>query len=186
MPTLHWFDYAIIGTYLAVSLGIGLAMSKRAGLSSESFFLGNRSMPWWVNGISLAATSFASDTPLVVTEMVRGRGLQRLWWLFAGVLALVVAVYLFSRLWRRLEAMTDAEFCEMRYDGRAAAVLRGVRAFMSGVVANLITIAWVTLGMASIITVMMPVDKWTAVGLAMGVTLLYTMFGGFFSAVITG
>lgn len=185
MLTLHWFDYAIIGTYLAVSLGIGLAMSKRAGRDSESFFLGRRSMPWWVNGISLAATSFASDTPLVVTEMVRGRGLQRLWWLFAGVLALVVAVYLFSRLWRRLEAMTDAEFCEMRYDGRAAAVLRGVRAFMSGVVANLITIAWVTLGMASIITVMMPVDKWTAVGLAMGVTLLYTMFGGFFSAVIT-
>ena len=77
MPTLHWFDYAIIGTYLAVSLGIGLAMSKRAGRSSESFFLGNRSMPWWVNGISLAATSFASDTPLVVTEMVRGGGLIR-------------------------------------------------------------------------------------------------------------
>ena len=185
MLPLHWIDYAIIGTYLAVSLGIGLAMSRRAGRDSESFFLGSRSMPWWVNGISLAATSFASDTPLVVTEMVRGHGLQRLWWLFAGVLALVIAVYLFSRLWRRLEAMTDAEFCEMRYDGGAAAVLRGVRAFMSGVVANLITISWVTLGMASIITVMMPVDKWTAVGLAMGVTLLYTMFGGFFSAVIT-
>ncbi|MDI1248919.1 MAG: Na+:solute symporter [Lacunisphaera sp.] len=185
MQPLHWIDYTIIGTYLAVSLGIGLKMSKRAGRDSESYFLGSRSMPWWVNGISLAATSFASDTPLVVTEMVRGRGLQRLWWLFAGVLALTVAVYLFSRLWRRLEAMTDAEFCELRYDGRPAAVLRGVRAFMSGVVGNLITMAWVTLGMASIITVMMPVDKWTAVGLAMGVTLIYTMFGGFFSAVLT-
>jgi len=185
MSPLHWIDYSIIGAYLLVSLGIGLAMSRRAGKNSESYFLGSRSVPWWINGISLAATSFASDTPLVVTEMVRGRGIQRLWWLFAGVIALVAAVYLFSRLWRRLEAMTDAEFCELRYDGNSAAVLRAVRAFMSGVVGNLITIAWVTLGMASIITVTMPVEKWTAVGIAMGVTLIYTTFGGFFSAVLT-
>ncbi|HLP24924.1 MAG TPA: sodium:solute symporter family protein, partial [Acidobacteriota bacterium] len=184
-PALHWIDYAIIFAYLGVSLGIGLAMSRRAGRDTESYFLGSRSLPWWINGISLAATSFASDTPLVVTEMVRDRGLQRLWWMFAGVFALVVAVYLFARLWRRLEIVTDAEFCELRYDGRSAAVLRVVRAFMSGIVTNLITIAWVTLGMASIITVTMPVDRWTAVGLAMGVTLIYTMFGGFFSAVLT-
>lgn len=185
MTPLHWIDYAIIATYLLVSLGIGLAMTRRAGSSSENYFLGGRSMPWWINGISLAATSFASDTPLVVTEMVRDRGLQRLWWMFAGVFALVVAVYLFARLWRRLEIVTDAEFCELRYDGRSAAVLRVVRAFMSGIVTNLITMAWVTLGMASIITVTMPVDKWTAVSIAMGVTLVYTMFGGFFSAVLT-
>ncbi len=183
--SLHWLDYAIIGAYLALSLGIGLAMSRRAGQNTESYFLGSRSLPWWINGVSLAATSFASDTPLVVTEMVRDRGLQRLWWMFAGVFALVVAVYLFARLWRRLEIVTDAEFCELRYDGRPAAVLRVVRAFMNGIVTNLVTIAWVTLGMASIITVTMPVDKWTAVGIAMGVTLVYTMFGGFFSAVLT-
>jgi solute:Na+ symporter, SSS family len=185
MTSLHWIDGTIIGGYLLLSLVIGLLVGRRAGRSSESYFLGNRSLPWWVNGISLAATSFASDTPLVITELVRGRGLQRLWWLFAGVLALVVAVYVFSRLWRRLEAMTDAEFCELRYDGPAAAVLRGVRAFMSGVVSNLITIAWVTLGMAVVISVMMPVDRGTAILVAMAVTVVYTMFGGFFSAVLT-
>jgi SSS family solute:Na+ symporter len=185
MMPLHWIDYAIILAYLGASLAIGLAMSRRASKDRESYFLGGRTIPWWINGISLAATSFASDTPLVVTEIVRGRGLQRLWWLFAGVIALVVGVVLFARLWRRLEAMTDAEFCELRYDGRAAAVLRVARAFMSGVVYNLVVIAWVTLGMASVITVMMPVDRWTAVGLAMGVTVLYTIFGGFFSAVLT-
>jgi Na+/proline symporter len=185
MTPLHWFDYAIIAAYLVLSLAIGVAMTRRAGSSSENYFLGGRSMPWWINGVSLAATSFASDTPLVVTEMVRDRGLQRLWWMFAGVFALVVAVYLFARLWRRMEIVTDAEFCELRYDGRSAAVLRVVRAFMSGIVTNLITMAWVTLGMASIITVTMPVDKWTAVSIAMGVTLVYTMFGGFFSAVLT-
>lgn len=185
MSSLHWIDYSIIGGYLLVSLVIGLWMSRRAGRNAESYFLGGRTLPWWATGISLAATSFASDTPLVVTEIVRDRGLQRLWWLFAGVLALVVAIYLFSRLWRRLETITDAEFCELRYDGRAAAMLRGIRAFMSGVLGNLITMAWVTLGMASIITVTMPVDKWSAILLAMAVTLAYTAFGGFFSAVLT-
>lgn len=185
MSPLHWIDYALIGLYLAVSLVIGLRMSGRASRSGEAYFLGGRTIPWWINGISLAATSFASDTPLVVTELVRGRGLQRLWWLLAMVVALVAGVFLFARLWRRLAAMTDAEFCELRYDGRAAAVLRVVRAFMSGVVYNLVVIAWVTLGMASVITVMMPVDRWTAVGVAMGVTVVYTIFGGFFSAVLT-
>lgn len=185
MTPLHWIDYTIIFAYLAVSLIVGLWMSGRASKDGESYFLGGRSVPWWINGISLAATSFASDTPLVVTELVRGRGLQRLWWLLAMVIALVVGVFLFARLWRRLEAMTDAEFCELRYDGRAATVLRVVRAFMSGVVYNLVVIAWVTLGMASVITVMMPVDRWTAVGIAMGVTVIYTIFGGFFSAVLT-
>lgn len=185
MPPLHWIDYAIIAAYLVVSLAVGLAMSRRASQDRESYFLGGRTIPWWISGVSLAATSFASDTPLVVTEIVRGRGLQRLWWLFAGVIALVVGVVLFARLWRRLEAMTDAEFCELRYDGRAAAVLRLARAFMNGVVYNLVVIAWVTLGMASVITVMLPVDRWTAVGIAMGVTVVYTLFGGFFSAVLT-
>ena len=185
VPGLHWIDYAILGGYLAAALTFGISMSRRAGRNSESYFLGGRSLPWWVNGISLAATSFASDTPLVVTEMVRGRGLQRLWWLFAGVFALVVGVYLFARLWRRLEIMTDAEFCELRYDGRSASALRAVRAFMSGVVGNLLTMAWVTLGMVSILTVTMPIGRWTAIGCALGVTLIYTMFGGFVAAVLT-
>ena len=107
MTPLHWIDYAIIFAYLAVSLVVGLWMSGRASKDDESYFLGGRSVPWWINGISLAATSFASDTPLVVTELVRGRGLQRLWWLLAMVIALVVGVFLFARLWRRLEAMTS-------------------------------------------------------------------------------
>lgn len=185
MPPLHWLDYAIIAGYLLLSLVIGLLAGRRTGPGSESYFLGDRRLPWWLNGISLAATSFASDTPLVITEMVRGRGLQRLWWLFAGVLALVVAIYVFSRLWRRLEAITDAEFCELRYDGPAAGVLRAVRAFLSGIVANLITIAWVTLGMGAVISVVLPVDQWVAIQVAMIVTVAYTVFGGFRSAVLT-
>jgi SSS family transporter len=185
MPAFTWIDYGILLAYLAVSLGVGLAMCRRASRDGESYFLGGRMMPWWVNGISLAATSLASDTPLVITEMVRDRGVQRLWWLFASTLTLIVGVFLFARLWRRLGAMTDAEFCELRYDGPAAAALRAVRAFISGVVANLLTIGWVTLGMASILTVMMPVDRWAAVWIALGVTLLYTMLGGFLGAVLT-
>lgn len=185
MPAFSWIDYGILLAYLAVSLGVGLAMCRRASRDGESYFLGGRIMPWWVNGISLAATSLASDTPLVITEMVRDRGVQRLWWLFASTLTLIVGVFLFARLWRRLGAMTDAEFCELRYDGPAAATLRAVRAFVSGVIANLLTIGWVTLGMASILTVMLPINQWAAVAIAMGVTLVYTMLGGFLSAVLT-
>jgi len=185
MTPLHWFDYSILGTYLLVSLVVGVWMCRRASKDGESYFLGGRTLPWWISGISLAATSLASDTPLVVTEIVRGRGIERLWWLFASTLTLIVGVFLFARMWRRLEVVTDAEFCEKRYDGKAAAVLRGVRAFMSGVVGNLLVIAWVTLGMASILTVMMPINQWAAVGLAMGVTLIYTMLGGLLGAVMT-
>jgi Na+/proline symporter len=185
MTPLHWIDYGILIAYLVISLIVGLLMCRRAAEGGENYFLGGRSIPWWISGISLAATSLASDTPLVVTEIVRGRGIGRLWWLFASTLTLIVGVFLFARLWRRLEAMTDAEFCERRYDGPSAAVLRGVRAFMSGVVGNLLTMAWVTLGMASILTVMLPLNQWAAVGLAVGVTLLYTMLGGLFSAVLT-
>jgi SSS family solute:Na+ symporter len=185
MAPLHWIDYGILIAYLVISLIVGLLMCRRAAEGGENYFLGGRSLPWWISGISLAATSLASDTPLVVTEIVRGRGIGRLWWLFASTLTLIVGVFLFARLWRRLEAMTDAEFCERRYDGPSAAVLRGVRAFMSGVVGNLLVIAWVTLGMASILTVMLPLNQWAAVGLAVGVTLVYTMLGGLFSAVLT-
>ena len=125
MNYLGRFDYAIVGGYFLFSILVGLYFSRRASRSPEDFFLGGRSLPWWAIGISMVATSFASDTPLVITEVIRQHGLQRLWWLLAAVLALIVGMFLFSRLWRRAEIITDAEFYEMRYEGRPAAFLRG-------------------------------------------------------------
>jgi solute:Na+ symporter, SSS family len=182
---LSILDYAIIVAYLLFSLIIGMVYSRKASQSPEHYFLGGRSMPWWMISISLMATSFASDTPLVVTEITRQFGLQRMWWVFAAVLTLIFGIFLFSRLWRRSSVITDAEFYELRYDGNAAAFLRGFRAFYSGIIQNLIVIAWVTFAMSNIITIMTPLNKVWAIGICMVVALIYTTFSGFYGVVIT-
>jgi Na+/proline symporter len=185
MPSLAFVDYLIIAAYMVFALSVGLIFSKRASKSSENYFLGGRSFPWWMICMSMIATSFASDTPLVVTEITRQAGLQRIWWVFVAVLTLIVGIFLFSRLWRRANIITDAEFYELRYEGKSAAFLRGFRAFFAGIVQNLITIGWVTFAMSTIITTMTPLSKWWAIGACMFVALVYATFSGFYGVVIT-
>ena len=162
MNYLHAIDYVIIGVYFAFAIVVGIYFSRRASRSPEDFFLGGRSLPWWAIGVSMVATSFASDTPLFITELIREDGIQRLWWPLASVMVLIVGIFLFSRLWRRAEIITDAEFYELRYEGRPAAFLRGLRAFSSGVVQNLITMGWVIYGMTAIITTLTGLNEWLA------------------------
>ena len=185
MGRLVFLDYAIIGAYMLFAVGTGIYFSKRASQSSENYFLGGRSLPWWMIAVSMVATSFASDTPLVVTEITRTDGLQRIWWVFVAVLALIVGIFLFSRLWRRAAIITDAEFYELRYEGRSAAFLRGFRAFFAGVVQNLLTIGWVTFAMSSIITTVTDIPRWWAIGICMLVALVYATFSGFYGVVVT-
>jgi len=185
MPSLAFVDYLIIAAYMIFALSVGLIFSKKASKSSENYFLGGRSFPWWMICMSMIATSFASDTPLVVTEITRQAGLQRIWWVFVAVLTLIVGIFLFSRLWRRANIITDAEFYELRYEGKSAAFLRGFRAFFAGVIQNLITIGWVTFAMSTIITTMTPLNKWWAIGACMFVALIYATFSGFYGVVIT-
>ena len=167
------------------AIGTGIVFSKRASRSSENYFLGGRSLPWWMIAVSMVATSFASDTPLVVTEITRTDGLQRIWWVFVAVLALIVGIFLFSRLWRRAAIITDAEFYELRYEGKSAAFLRGFRAFFAGVVQNLLTIGWVTFAMSSIITTVTDIPRWWAIGICTLVALVYATFSGFYGVVVT-
>ena len=174
-PSLSLVDYGIIGLYLVFALGVGFVLSKRASKGAEAYFLGGRTLPWWAIGISMVATSFASDTPLFVTEVVREHGVQRLWWILAWVIMLVVGIFLFARLWRRARIITDAEFYELRYAGTSAAFLRGFRAFFSGIVQNLLTMAWVTFAMSSILTAMTGIDAHLAVGLCVLVALTYAL-----------
>ncbi len=182
---LHTIDYTIIGMYLVFALGVGVVLSKKASQGAEAYFLGGRSLPWWAIGISMVATSFASDTPLFVTEVVREHGLQRLWWILAWVIMLVVGIFLFSRLWRRAKIITDAEFYELRYAGKSALFLRAFRAFFSGIVQNLLTMAWVTFAMSSIMTTMTGIDSRLAVGLCVLVATLYALLSGFYGVVVT-
>ncbi len=184
-PNLHFIDYMIVCLYLVFALGVGFVFSKKASKGSEAYFLGGRSLPWWAIGISMVATSFASDTPLFVTEVVRENGLQRLWWILAWVIMLVVGIFLFARLWRRAKIITDAEFHELRYAGKPAVFLRGFRAFFSGIVQNLLTMAWVTFAMSSIIEAMTGIDSRLAVGLCVLVATIYALMSGFYGVVVT-
>jgi len=185
MGSLGFLDYAIIAAYMLFAVGTGIFFSRKASQSSENYFLGGRSLPWWMIAVSMVATSFASDTPLVVTEIIRTDGLQRIWWVFVAVLALIVGIFLFSRLWRRAAIITDAQFYELRYEGKSAAFLRGFRAFFAGIIQNLLTIAWVTFAMSSIITTVTDIPSWWAIGICMFVALVYATFSGFYGVVVT-
>ena len=149
------WDLAVLAFYLLVVFGIGIALSRRASKSTEEFFVSGRSLPWWIVGTSMVATTFAADTPLVVSGLVAKGGIFNNWlWWYWGIGG-VVAVFLFSHLWRRTGITTDAELIELRYDGKPAAVLRGYRAIWFGLFQNVLIIAWVMKAMAKIIIVVM-------------------------------
>ena len=121
-------DWAIVASYFALSTGVGLYFTRRGGESLSEYFLSGRAAPWWLAGASMVATTFAADTPLLVTGLVATKGVAGnwLWWNF--VMSGMLTVFFFARLWRRANVMTDVEFSEIRYSGRPAAFLRGFRA----------------------------------------------------------
>src|SRR3712207_4581608 len=139
---LTTLDWAIIVAYFALSLAIGLFYYKRAGENMAEFFVAGRSLPWWLAGPSLVATTLAADTPLAVTEMVARNGVAGNWLWWSMLPSGMLTVFFFAHLWRRAEVMTDVEFVELRYSGSAAAFLRGFRAIYLGFVINLIIIGW--------------------------------------------
>lgn len=182
---MHWIDYSIIFSYILFAIGVGIFFSGKASKNAESFFLGARSLPWWAICLSMIATSFASDTPIWVTEVTRKDGLERMWWVIVSVLPLIIGIFLFSRLWRRSNIITDAEFFEIRYEGKPAATLRGIRACYGGILQNLLTIGWVTFGMSTVIEVLTPFDQKQAIVALMAVALFYATCSGFYGVVTT-
>jgi Na+/proline symporter len=130
---MQGLDWAIVGAYLAGTLAVGLWLSRRASGGLVDFFVGGRALPWWLAGTSMAATTFSVDTPLYVTGLVARRGIAGNWEWWAFALSHVLLIYVFARLWRRAEVVTDAEMTEIRYGGRPAAVLRATRAFLFAV-----------------------------------------------------
>ena len=156
--TLSPLDFSVLALYIVVIFGAGIALSKRASRSTEEFFVSGRSLPWWIIGTSMVATTFAADTPLVVSGLVARGGIFRNWiWWYWGIAA-TVTVFLFARLWKRAGVTTDAELIELRYDGKPAAALRFYRAAWFGVFQNVLVIAWVMKAMAKIILVVMGWD----------------------------
>src|SRR3954464_3079201 len=179
---LNAIDWAIVAAYFLLSVGIGLYFTKRGGESLSEYFLSGRQGTWWLAGASMVATTFAADTPLVVTGMVSAHGVAGnwLWWnmLMSGMLT----VFFFARLWRRAHVMTDVEFAEIRYSGKPAAALRGFRALYLAIPINLIILGWVTKAMIKILTISLGLHNVTLLGfnvpgevLAVGICFIITV-----------
>jgi SSS family solute:Na+ symporter len=182
---LHTVDWAIIGAFFALALGLGIVVARRASRSSAEFFLSGRDMPWWLLGTSMVATTFAADTPLLVTSFVRTEGVAGnwRWWVFLLTGMLTVAVY--AKLWRRCGLVTDNEFYELRYGGRPAALLRGFRAVYLGLVFNCLVMATVTVAAIKIGDVMFGFTAEQTILVAAGVTVVFSTLGGLTGVLIT-
>jgi solute:Na+ symporter, SSS family len=181
-------DWAVVVLYFIAMLIIGLAVTKRARGSLAEYFVSGRRLNWFLAGASLVATSFASDTPLWVSGLVRRYGVHTVWQYWATALGAGVAVFVFARLWRRLAVLTDLEFIELRYEGRGAAVLRGLYALYSSLIFNSLVIGWVTKAMQLIVMETLQLSEassgW-AVALALAIALIYCAFSGLWGVVLT-
>lgn len=175
---LETIDWAIIGGYFIITILIGLWASRQAGKSSMDFFLSGRNMPWWLLGTSMVATTFAADTPNLVTDIVRTKGVAGNWVWWAFLLTGMLTVFIYAKLWRRSGIMTDLEFYELRYSGKPAAFLRGFRAIYLGVIFNVLVMANVCLAAIKIGGVMFELSPMNSLLIACAITVLYSMSGG--------
>ena len=175
---LQTIDWVIVGLFFVIVLGIGWAASKTAGKSSSEFFLGGRGMPWWLLGISMVACTFSADTPNLVTGMVRENGVAKNWAWWAFLITGMVTVFIYAKLWRRSGVMTDLEYYEKRYSGKAASFLRGFRSLYLGIFFNCLIMGSVTLAAIKIGGVMLGLDPWVVVVGASIVVVIYAALGG--------
>ena len=183
--TLTLSDWLVVALYFLVSGAIGLAYTRRAGQSLADYFVTGRSLPWWLAGTSMVATTFAADTPLAVAGLVAKYGVAGNWLWWNGALSGILTVFFFSRLWRRAGVLTDVEFAELRYGGRPAAVLRGFRALYLALPINLIIMGWVTRAMVTILGITLDVNPWVAAITLFGITAAYSVLAGLWGVIVT-
>ena len=181
-------DWLVLAAYFAINLAIGFHYYRRASGSVGEFFISGRSVPWWLAGTSMVATTFGADTPLVVTGLVYKNGIAGNWLWWAMALSGMMTVFFFARLWRRAGVLTDMEFAELRYAGRPAAFLRAFRALYLALPVNTIIMGWVFLAMAKVLEITLGIDKLHALFLALAIavlTLVYTAISGLWSVLWT-
>jgi SSS family solute:Na+ symporter len=183
--TLTLLDWAIIIGYFALSAGIGFYFTRRGGSSLSEYFVSGRSVPWWLAGVSMVATTFAADTPLVVTGFVATRGVAGNWVWWSFVMSGMLTVFFFARLWHRAKVLTDVELAEVRYSGRPAAILRGFRALYLAVPINLIILGWVNAAMIKILSISLGVSPYVAVGICFAITVAYSVAAGLWAVLWT-
>ncbi len=182
---LSVIDWLIICAYFVISLAIGIWASKQAGEDTKSFFLAGRNMPWWLLGVSMVATTFSTDTPNLVTDLVRQNGVSGNWTWWAFLLTGMLTVFVYSKLWRRSGVLTDIEFYELRYSGQAAAFLRGFRALYLGLVFNTLVMGAVSLAAVKFGEIVLGWPGWMTLTIAGSITLAYSALGGLTAVIIT-
>jgi len=182
---LHAVDWAIIVLYVGFALWVGLRFAKRAGQNVDQYFLSGRSLPWWIAGTSMVATSFAADTPLLVTGWVRDEGIWKNWVWWCLTINVSLQIFLFGRWWRRAGVMTKAELVELRYGGRGATALRCTLGVLHAGLLNTMTICWVMLAAGKISEVIFEVPRGLGLGVACVIALCYSLSAGFWGVVVT-
>ena len=182
LSTLDWWVLALYGVTI---LTVGLAFARRAGGGREDYFLAGRTMPWWLIGTSMVATTFSADTPNLVTDLVRSGGVSQNWVWWAFVITGMCTVFFYAKLWRRSGVLTDIGFYELRYAGRSAAFLRAFRAVYLGVFFNVMIMATVTLAAIKIGGVLLGVDQYTVVLVAGTATVIYSATSGLWGVLVT-
>jgi solute:Na+ symporter, SSS family len=182
---LSALDWGIVSIILLAVIITGLVVSRRASKNAESFFLGGRNMPWWLLGTSMVATTFATDTPNLVTGLVREHGVAGNWGWWAFLITGMVTAFIYAKLWRRLGVTTDIEFYELRYSGRPAAFLRGLRAVYLGLFFNILVMANVTLALVKYGNVLFGISPVLIVLIAGTVTVLLSVSGGLLGVLVT-
>nr|WP_299386298.1 sodium:solute symporter family protein [Allomuricauda sp.] len=176
---IQTLDYFIIFGFFAIVLFIGVYVSKKSGKSSSEYFLSGRTMPWWLLGLSMVATTFSTDTPNLVTDLVRTNGVSGNWGWWCFLVTGMLTVFVYAKLWRKSNVKTDLEFYELRYGGKAASFLRKFRAVYLGVIFNVITMSAVTLAAIKIGGVMLGLEPWVTVVAAGLITVIFSALGGF-------
>jgi SSS family solute:Na+ symporter len=171
-------DWTIMAGFFIVVLSIGYATMKTAGKNSTEYFLGGRNMPWWLLGVSMVATTFSADTPNLVTGMVRENGVSKNWAWWAFLVTGMITVFVYARLWRRSNVLTDLEYYELRYSGKAASFLRGFRALYLGILFNCLIMGTVTLAAIKIGAVMFALEPWQTVLITSAIVVIYSTLGG--------
>ena len=176
--TLTAIDWLLLGLALAAPIAVGVACGRRGGRSLSEYFLSGRDLPWWLAGTSMVATTFAADTPLAVTGLVAASGVAGNWLWWNAALGSTLTVVFFARLWRRAGILTDVEFVELRYTGRAARALRAVRALYLGLAVNCLVIGWVNLALAKVLSVALGWERLTGVLVGLAATGGYAALAG--------
>src|SRR6187551_3582003 len=181
---LQVIDWVIVAASLCICFIPALFFGRRAGKSTSEFFASGRAVPWWLGGLSMVATTFSSDTPNLVTDIVRRNGVAGNWVWWAFVLTGVSTVFFYARLWRRSGVMTDLEFYEIRYSGRAARAVRGFRAVYLGLFFNCIIMATVNLAACKIAGILFGLERWQTLALVGALNVVFATYSGLWGVLV--